>query len=76
MLWRHPTYKNVEDKWCRGQLELIFLKKEEDWQQKLAQGESSSPKKKKQEDFKSFGKTGYHLKIVEISQVVIHLFFS
>ena len=44
MLRQHPTYKIKED-WHRCSSETIFLKqKEEDWQQMLAQGQSSSPK--------------------------------
>ena len=48
MLWRHPTYK-VEKNWHRYYSGLIFFKKkrkDEDWQWMLAQGESSSLKKK------------------------------
>ena len=49
MLWRHPTYKIKED-WQDISLGTVLLKqKEEDWQQMLAQGQSSSPKNKKKE---------------------------
>ena len=46
-LWQHPIYK-IEEDWHRYQLinSLVQAKKEEDWQQMLAQGQSSSPKKK------------------------------
>ena len=48
MLWWHPTYKNQNDlqlgyttmRWGFGEKK----NKEEDWQQMLAQGQSSSPK--------------------------------
>ena len=45
MLWQCPTYKMEED-WADVSSGRISLKqKEEDWQWKLAQGQSSSPKK-------------------------------
>ena len=48
MLWRCPTDK-VEEDWHRCQLSnnLPQAKKKEGWQKMLAQGLSSSPKKKK-----------------------------
>ena len=47
LLW-HPTYKIEEDWHRRFSSGTIFLKlKEEDWQQMLAQGQSSSSKKEK-----------------------------
>ena len=44
MLWRQPTYKIEEDICTDVSSALVFLKqrKEEDWQQMLAQAESSS----------------------------------
>ena len=49
MLWWRPIYKMEED-WHRFSSGTIFLKqREEDWQQMLTQGQSSSPGKKKKD---------------------------
>ena len=53
-LWQHITYK-VEEDWHRFSSVAIILKqKEEDWQQMLAQGQSSPQEKKKKNSYLDF----------------------
>ena len=44
MLWWHPTYKIEEDCTDVSSHPIFLTQKEEDWQQMLAQGQSSSQK--------------------------------
>ena len=43
MLWWHPTYK-IEENTDVSSATILLKQKGEDWQQRLAQGQSSSPK--------------------------------
>ena len=47
MLWWHPTYKIEEDRHRCELRDNLPQQREEDWQQMLAQGQSSSPQKNK-----------------------------